>query len=374
MGLIEQVKKVLGETFLGEPEPEAARPVVHSPIESRVETDLGILLADAGPKGVPLSASTRQVYITKRPEWYKAKASDTYRESTEKVRLLYRKIDEKAPMTRDAIFAVVASFMPLLKTDRSILLNLSYLPSSDPDFMYTHAINASLLSMAMATKTGYSEEQSRDIAAAAMLLDIGMIRVPEAIRNKEGALTPGELFEIHKHPMIGADLLAPIQGLSPSSVLAIYQHHERMSGVGYPRQRTGHLIHEYSRILAIADIYAAMVAKRSYRDRLIPYQAMESIIKMGAAGLLDSRLIRKFLDTMSLFPVGSLVRLDSGRIGKIIKANDADYTKPVIAILQNERGGTVLPGTLLHLVDSDHEKIAEALDEGAIPQNPMDGF
>lgn len=369
MDLIEQVRRVLGEESSTRGDDAAAG--IPAP---RVEKHLALLLAQGNPTGTPLLSSLRQTYVTKRPTWYKTKAADQYGEATGKVRKLYHDIDSRANVTCSAIKDVAGSFISLLKTDRSILLNLSYLPSADPDFMYTHAINSSLLAMALATNAGYSEEQAMDIAVAALLLDVGMIRVPEAIRSKAGKLDKAELYEIHKHPTIGADLIAPIQDLSPISVLAIYQHHERLSGAGYPRQRTGHLIHEYSRIIAIADTYAAMVASRAYRKRIIPYQAMESIIRMGAAGLLDQGLIRKFLDSVSLFPIGSLVRLASDRIGKIIQANEKDFTKPLIAILQQEDGRPALPGTLLNLAKEDGDRIVQALDSDDIIQSPMDGF
>lgn len=342
--------------------------------DAPAERNLSHLLRQGNPTGTPLMSQLKQAYVTKRPTWYKTKAADTYVGATARVRRLYHDIDAREHVTCSAIKDVASSFMPLLKTDRSILLNLSYLPSADPDFMYTHAINSSLLSMALATRAGYSEEQAMDIAVAALLLDVGMIRVPEAIRTKAGKLDKDELYEIHKHPTVGADLITPIQDLAPSSGLAIYQHHERLSGAGYPRQRSAHLIHEFSRIIAIADTYAAMVASRSYRKRIIPYQAMESIIKMGAAGLLDQVLIRKFLDSVSLFPVGSLVRLASNRIGKIIQANETDYTKPIIAILRHENDRPALPGTLVNLAKDDDDRIVQALDADAITQDPMDGF
>lgn len=369
--LVSEIKSILGEApnLLREP------PVIQAPppAVTVIERDLDALLADGRPKGLPLRGEWRQTYLTRRPGWYKEKATQQYLEATEKVRRLYRAIELRSGYAASEIKAVVASFLPLLKTDRSILLNLSNLPSADRDHLYTHSINTCLLSITMATHEGYSEEQAMDIAVAALLLDIGMLRVPERIVAKAGALTQDELYEVHKHPILGADLITPIRDLSPAAALAVYQHHERLSGTGYPKQRSGHLVHDWSRILAIADTYSAMVANRSYRKRMLPYDAMSAILKMGAAGLLDAGLIRRLLETLSLFPVGSLVRLQSGSIGKIIRAHAGDFTKPTVAVLFHPKSRPALPGTVLDLMRSD-DRITEALDPDAIPQQAMDGF
>lgn len=369
--LVSEVKTILGEApnLLKDPPVLAPPP----PATAVIERDLKALIADSRPKGLPLKGEWRQMYLTRRPDWYKEKASLQYQEATDKVRRLYRAIEMRSGFAASEIKALIASFLPLLKTDRSILLNLANLPSAEKDHLFTHSINTCMLSITMATHEGYSEDQAMDIAVAALLLDIGMIRVPEVIVSKAGTLTKEELHEVHKHPLLGADLITPIRDLSPAAALAIFQHHERLSGTGYPRQRAGDLIHDWSRIMAIADTYSAMVANRSYRKRMLPYEAMSAILKMGAAGLLDAGLIRRLLETLSLFPVGSLVRLQSGAIGKIIRAHAADFTKPTLAVLFHPKSRPALPGTVLDLMRSD-DRIAEALDPDAIPQSAMDGF
>ena len=361
--------------------------------EAKADAQASRLIGSGRPKGVPLQASLTQEYLTGRPPAYKAQAADHYREATKRVRKLYRDIDARASLSGASVRDVAASFLPLLKSDKNLLLNLPSLPSSDPDFLYAHAVDSSLLSLAIAAHAGHSEEQAMEIAVSALLLDVGMVRVPEAIRNKAGALSPAEKSEILKHPIVGADLLHPIPDLPPEAGLAAYQHHERLTGAGYPKGRSGHLIHEYSRILAIADTYAAMVRSRSYRAPLLPYHAVEVLLRLGRAGQLDARLIRRLLEALSLFPVGSLVRLASGRVGKVIQAGRKDFTRPVLAVLRLERGRAAPPGALLDLAAEDGggaddgggaedggtagtggDRIVEALAPEAIAQDPMDGF
>lgn len=377
MDQIEAIRRLLDdERPLRDPAGAAA-----AEAEAKADAQATRLLGSGRPKGIPLQASLTQAYLTGRPPAYKARVADLYREAAGRARGLYRDIDARASLTGSAVRAVVASFLPLLKSDKNLLLNLPCLPSSDPDFLYAHAVDTSLLSMAIAAHAGHSEAQAMEIGVSALLLDVGMVRVPEAIRNKAGALSPAEKSEILKHPIVGADLLHPIPDLPPAAGLATYQHHERLTGAGYPKGRSGHLIHEYSRILAIADTYAAMIRLRSYRAPLLPYHAVEAILRLGRDGSLDARLIRRLLEALSLFPVGSLVRLASGRVGKVIQAGRKDFTRPVLAVLRLERGRAAPPGSLLDLAAEDGgaaegggDRIVEALAPGAVAQDPMDGF
>lgn len=341
---------------------------------AKLATDFRNILEAGKPNGEPYSAMIKQLYIANRSREYKSGTDAAYRKSARKVRALFEALDDGKPVTLSEIRVIVDDFLTLIKTDRNILLNLSYLPTSPFEYLFTHSVNVSLLSMALATAAGYSEAQVREIAVAALLIDVGMMRVPEAIRDKPGKLDESELYEVRKHPVTGADMMDGVPGLSTSTVLAIYQHHERMSGSGYPKQRSGKLIHDYSRIIAITDTYAAMVANRNHRKRLLPYDAMSEIIKLGGSKQLDSDMIRRFLETMSLFPLGSLVKLESGAVGKIIEPNPDNFTRPSIFVLKPGKDHRQRAATVLDLSKNPEEKIVQALDEVSFGLDPMTGF
>lgn len=342
--------------------------------QARLAEDFRTILNEGKPQGQPYAAMIKQLYLANRSREYKTGTDGAYRKSARKVRILFEDLDRGKPVTMADLHSIVEDFLTLIKTDRNILLNLSYLPTSPFEYLYTHSLNVSLLSMALATSAGYSEDQVREIAVAALLIDVGMMKVPQAIREKPGKLDESELFEVRKHPVTGADMMEDVQGLSTASVLAIYQHHERMSGGGYPKARSGKLIHDYSRIIAITDSYAAMVANRNHRKRILPYDAMSEIIKLGAARQLDSEMIRRFLETMSLFPLGSLVKLESGAVGKIIHPNPDNYAKPSIFVLKPGKDHRQRPASILDLAKHTDVKIVQALDETEFGLDPMTGF
>jgi HD-GYP domain-containing protein (c-di-GMP phosphodiesterase class II) len=377
MKIFNRIKALLDTSLEVQPEihTELDAPEINFEIpDLALDPDLQAIMDEGKPIGVPFAESVKQQSLTNRTAAYKTETGAKYRTSTERVKGLFQALNRGDRVAASSIQTVVLGFLHLLRTDKNILLNLSYLPSSPEDYLYSHSVNVSLLSMAVASGSGYSETQVRDIATSALLIDVGMMRVPEIISSKSGPLDPSELFEIRKHPIVGADIMSVVEGLPVPAMLAIYQHHERLCGTGYPKKRSGHLIHEYSRIIAISDIYAAMVANRNYRKRLLPYNAMTAIIKMGSEGQLDPALIRRFLETMSLFPLGSLVRLESGAIGKIIHSNPASYAKPTLYILKAGTDGRTRADSVLDLSLHGGDKIVAALDEGELGIDPMRGF
>ena len=158
--------------------------------------------------------------------------------------------------------AQIKRFMGVFIKDRNLLLNMVLSEPFEDDYLYNHSVNMSLISMAIACASGYSQEQIIEIGMGALLADIGMMELPPELRFKSDKLKPNELFEIRKHPLFALAILEKIQGLPESTLLIAFQHHEKPDGIGYPRQRRGKLIHPYARIVSIADSFAAMIHKK----------------------------------------------------------------------------------------------------------------
>ncbi len=340
-------------------------------IDNRMEA-----VAEAIPDGPAFSQNLRQISVQDRTSIYKTKTVGRYEECIHLVRQLYDKLINGEVVSDGPIRNVAGSLLDIFLKDRSILLNMSNFQENHPDYLYHHAFNMSLISLAIATSAGFSQEQSLEVAKGALLADVGMALVPQGMRLKQGRLTEGELYEVRKHPVLGIALIENIRGISEAVTMVAYQHHERMGGNGYPKSRSGRFIHPFAKIVAIADVYAAMVNKRAYRDPMMPYKAMESVVRMGSAGLLDSKGIRSLLKYMSLFPLGSLVKLSSGRIAKVVQANESNFTQPVVSVLTDSKGVPLLPDKIyqVDLMRTPDEAVAEALESSAMEHGLMDGF
>jgi HD-GYP domain-containing protein (c-di-GMP phosphodiesterase class II) len=189
------------------------------------------------------------------------------------------------------------------------------------------------LAIAMATKMGYGENALKDLALGCLIHDIGMLRIPKRIYQAKRRLSPREIAEITNHPVRTAETLGThLLSLSLSTIAVAYQIHERSNGTGYPRGRTASQIHQLAKIAGVADTFAGLAACRPHRDGLQPYFIMKKLLQGVAEGLFEADVLRGLLRTISLFPVGSFVRLSDGRQARVIRANDDSYDRPVVEL------------------------------------------
>ena len=329
------------------------------------------------PSGLPFHRGLAQIEPAERTLTYKATVVKTWDSSVQQTKEIYDLICLGELPSLAPVRSLVGSFLEVLEKDRNILLALCLYQSPNlADYLYRHAVNMCLVSLAIATSAGYSKGQVLEMGQGALLADLGMTMVPESILLKAGKLTEQELAEIHLHPANSFALLEKVQGVSDYVLAAAYQHHERLTGAGYPKRRTQAQISQAARIVAIADTLCAMVHKRSHRDALTPQMALDKVIKMGQMNFLDPALIKHLLRYLSAFPIGTYVELASGRMGRVVAAHPEDPLRPVISILRNEKGQP-LPMKQILQVDlgkEKNEKIVKVVDGEAAKFKPLDGF
>jgi HD-GYP domain-containing protein (c-di-GMP phosphodiesterase class II) len=186
----------------------------------------------------------------------------------------------------------------------------------------------------------------------ALLHDIGMVRVPSYIIEKEGELTSDEYNRVKTHTVYGYRVVLNEIGMENDIADIVMQHHEMYDGSGYPRKLKGKDISVYARIVAVCDVYAAMIKKRSYREEYLSYNAMKNILG-GSNRKYDPDIVKAFLSNMAIYPVGSVVQLNNGVIAKVISANPELPLRPKVVVVIDEFG--VKPGTGT-IIDLETEK------------------
>lgn len=330
-----------------------------------------------GPGGFALGSAVSQIQVAERTLTYKATLLKTYESAVAQVKEIYDltclgEIGSMSPAR-----TLVGSFLEIIEKDRNSLLAIClYQSPSLGDYLYRHAVNMCVLSLAAATAANFSRGQVMELGQGALLADVGMTTVPESIRLKAGKLTELELSEIHKHPAAGFALLEKVQGVSDMVLAAAYQHHERLTGAGYPKRRAAGQISQAARITAIADTLCAMVHKRSHREALTPHAALDKVIKMAQMNFLDASLVKSLLKYLSVFPIGSFVELAGGRVCRVIEAHPEDPTRPVVSVLRNEKGQPLPMRQILQvdLMRERNEKIARVLEADVTKFKHLDGF
>jgi len=218
--------------------------------------------------------------------------------------------------------------------NKDVLISLTDIRTHD-DYTFGHSINTCLIAALIGLKMRLNEQQLRELALGVILHDIGKTLISQEILNKKEPLSSEEWQTIAEHPTTGFDILRKVIPL-PSAHIA-YQHHENYDGKGYPRGLSGGNIHRYARIATIADLYDAITADRPYRRAMLPHDAYEVV--MGSRGIkLDPVITDIFLENVALFPVGTMVLLDTGEIGVVITVYPKLQARPVIKIILDKEG------------------------------------
>lgn len=200
-----------------------------------------------------------------------------------------------------------------------------------------NAINACILSVLIGRNLELAKHRVLQLATAALLHDVGMLRLPKEITGKQGSLTDDERKQIMTHPVRSYRIVAKEMSYPEEIGLAALQHQERWDGKGYPKQLSGTNIVLPARIIAVVDAFEAMVSNRPYRDPVIGHTAIRALLSDNGRRF-DPNILKAFVRTMGIYPVGSVVLLNDARIGRVIDMNPGASVKPKVKIMINADG------------------------------------
>ena len=199
----------------------------------------------------------------------------------------------------------------------------------DTDYLSYHSVNVCILSIEVGLGLDYTKPKLIELGNSALLHDIGMVKYLHLCKQSD-KLTASEYRGLKDHPTKGVEILKKIKNLDRIALDVVHQHHERSDGSGYPRGIKGESINEYARIVGLVDVYEAMIHHRPYRDKFLPLQAMQEILNKKNA--LGQRLIKVLIEKIGIYPIGSLVELNTKETAEVIKLNHSVYLRPVAQV------------------------------------------
>lgn len=217
-----------------------------------------------------------------------------------------------------------------------------------------HSLRVCILAVSLGRELGFPREQLDALGLAALLHDVGKTRIPNAILNKPGPLTPAEMEVMKTHTTLGADLLALQQGISDTVVNVALLHHERMLGGGYPTGRPGPEIPRFARLVSIVDAYDAMTSERCYKPAM-PSMDSLSILYKARHSVFDGEMVEAFIRLVGLYPPGSLVELNTGEVAIVI-SNNVSRLRPSIMI-QLDANKHPVPHRTVNLSEAEHSDL-----------------
>ncbi len=233
----------------------------------------------------------------------------------------------------------VKDIIQMVKENKDFLLSLQDFNYPQDNYLPAHCLNTTLLSLAIGEVLKLPPFKMIELGLAALLHDIGMVKIPEILYLNAKQLSPQEQKMVKAHTVLGYKILKSLS-LTEEIALAALQHHERMNGTGYPQNLRGDKISLYSKIIALTCSYEAMVTHRAYREGRDAHTALLELIKSSRT-LYDESVIRVLIYCISLYPLGSLVRLSTNAVAKVTKANPGNPKFPVVRIVFDEKGNKV---------------------------------
>lgn len=260
----------------------------------------------------------------------KVKISESVRSRVAQgIQYLYQ--DTQSADFTNASKSITDDLMKAISDNDAVAVDISALKVSD-EYTFKHSVDVATMSMIIARKYGLDKKQVYEIGISGLLHDIGKSKIPNEILNKAGKLTDEEFEMMKQHSVFGFQILQEKKDLSNEVKMGVLQHHEKMNGRGYPLKVDGEKISLFPRIISVADIYDALVTERPYKKPFSPRDAVEMIMSMTEE--LDIDIMRCFMESVILYPVGTDVALSTGETARVVENIPNAVLRPKVMVVE----------------------------------------
>ena len=312
--------------------------------ESVVDLDRGLIRSAAQPI---IQEKTSLVEEAKRAAKICAKSKEAVVSMFQEARM-GKAVDAEsaAPLVEEISNSIVRN--------PGALISLARLKTAD-DYTYMHSVAVCALMIALARQLKLNDQQTREAGMAGLLHDLGKAMIPNEILNKPGKLTDEEFDLVKTHPAEGHKLLLTGAGIQEITKDVCLHHHEKVDGSGYPDKLSGDQISLFAKMGAVCDVYDAITSNRPYKAGWDP---AESIKRMAEwKGHFDPVVFQAFVKSLGIYPTGSFVRLDSGRLGVVLEQSEKSLLTPKVKVFFSARSQAYIKPEIVDLARSP-DKIA----------------
>ena len=276
--------------------------------------------------------------------------STLYSEAVSLVRQIYGTQTDKLDIST-TVHSVVKRMADLIISNNKELLKCAIADYLQPqDYLYYHAVNVCIFSLLLGNGLAYDRSRLIELGVATLLHDIGITRYLTII-NQPRRLSIQEYGKVKQHPIIGPQILEKIdKNLDISVFEVLRQEHERIDGSGYPQGLKGEEIAEYAQIVGLSDVYEAMLHIRPYREKHTPLETIKEIL--GNKYTFANRLVKILIERIGIFPIGTIVQLNTKEIGQVVKHNLELPLRPEGNIIFDSSGKKLKQTRQINLADS----------------------
>ncbi len=283
---------------------------------------------------------------------------DWYQQATGELTTIREAIRANRPLVLDRLTEVARGIIGSLQSSDELVVKALSAPPGDP--VVTNLVHVGILSSKLGRGLNYAGIELERMTLAGLIHDIGIFMLPDDLITVSRKLTPGERHLLEQHPITGHDIVVRAGSQYGWLSTVVRQAHERWAGQGYPDRLRGRQIHEFAHVLGLCDIFDALVSHRPYRPRLLPHEAIHELFQKEQAAF-PREILKALVEQLSLFPLGTHVRLNTGDCGVVVKLNPRYPLRPVIRLDQLAASAEWLSAALVDLSKIPTMFISEAL-------------
>lgn len=308
--------------------------VPNAPTQDEVNRELDAkMLAMAAEEAAP------KIKVSTSEEMGRAKAIKT--QATNLVRNVMQDVRLGKAVNIEHVEPVVTSITESILRNSGALIGLMHIKNKD-DYTFLHSVSVCTFLVAFCRAVGVDAEITRQAGLGGLLHDTGKALVPDEVLNKPGRLTDEEFAIIRRHPKDGYDILCKTPNIGEIPLDITLHHHERVDGSGYPDKLAGDQITTLAKMAAIVDVYDAITADRCYHKGMPPTDALRKLFEWSDHHF-DPNLVKAFMRCVGIYPVGTMVMLESGRLGVVIEHNEESLLQPKVRVFYDARRLNYIP-------------------------------
>ncbi|MEX8519526.1 MAG: HD-GYP domain-containing protein [Leptothrix sp. (in: b-proteobacteria)] len=277
------------------------------------------------------------------------RATQLRQQARQKVESLFNEARMGRAIHAEGCLPVVDEIMGSVERNPGALLSLIRLKTQD-EYTYLHSVAVCTLMVALARTLQLPAAQVRAAGLAGMLHDMGKVRIPLAVLNKPGRLTDEEFALMRRHPQWGHELLVEGGGVPPLVLDVCLHHHEKIDGSGYPHGLPGASLSLFAKMGAVCDVYDAITSARPYKGPWDPGEAVRQMAQWK--GHFDPLIFQAFVKTVGIYPIGGLVRLQSGRLGVVLEQGLLSLLTPKVKVFYSIQAKARIPPQVVDLAEA----------------------
>lgn len=281
-----------------------------------------------------------------------------YAQAQEAVERIFDDLERGVPPSPEATKAIVSNVLDQVLNDRAAIATqvaIQKIKQFDRS-LTTHALDACILSLIVAIESELDPPLQELVGMGALLHDAGYVRLPRNLVRKRDECTGQDKTLLEQHCKLGVTLLSEHPGMHEDVLRIVREHHERSDKSGFPAGLGHDQISRLAQIVGIVDFYDGMVSRRGARPGMIPHDAVRQLFLAGERGQYEKTLVEVMIRSIGVYPVGSLVRLNTGEQAVVIGANPLQRLKPLVKVTTDPQGGSYALPIVIDLAapSSDH--------------------